>query len=361
MEKIKLYQQIFNSIRCGDIPQKPKEFSEEEWIYYLKEEKIPGLCKKNGLNATQESTNKMESEIKKEYFKLMMLNHYRKNEAKRIIKAQNSKGIIPVILKGIYMQEYIYPKGEIRFSNDIDLYVPKKDEFNKSVEIIVNLGYKKYVYRNNLWQEKFSKGVTFLRIKNDDTKNFLNIDLHKKILFCSCDKRSHLNIPFEQDEFYEYSDYDGFKVKIMKRELAIVYSIYHHFKIHNFANFINFYDIILLLKNSDNLNFDLIYDIAKKIEYYDETRMVLEFCDDFINNKNLRDLSQVLNKNYKNSFAEKIGYVKGCFNKMVYLYAYLFPECKFLKSIYGENKSCLALRFSDIFSKTKSIRKKFFN
>lgn len=360
MEKIKLYQQIFNSIRCGDIPQKPTEYSEEEWICYLKEAKIPGLCKKIGLSATQKSTEKKESEIKKEYFKLMLLSNFRKNESKRIIKAQNSQGITPVILKGIYLQEYIYPKGEFRFSNDIDLYVTKKDDFNKSVEIIVNLGYKKYLYRSNLWQKRFSKGFTFLKIRNSDIKNFINIDLHKDLLFCPSDKRNHLNIPFEQDEFYEYSDYEDCRVKIMKRELALIYLIYHHFKIHRFSNFINLYDLILL-KDSNNLNIDLIYDIAKKIDYYDETRKVLELCDDFINNRNLKDLSQVLNKNYKNSFIEKIGYVKGCFNKIIYLYAYLFPSCKFLKSIYGKNRSCLALRFSDIFSKTKSIRKKFFN
>lgn len=360
MEKIKLYQQIYNSIKCGEIPKKPKEFSDEEWIDYLKEAKIPGLCKKNLLSATQKSTGKIESEIKKEYFKLMLLSNFRKNESKRIIKAQNSQGIIPVILKGIYLQEYIYPKGVFRFSNDIDLYVSKKDELKKSVEIIENLGYKKYLYRSNLWQKKFSKGFTFLKIRNSDIKNYINIDLHKELLFCSSDKRSYINIPFEQDEFYEYSDYEDCRVKIMKRELALIYLIYHHFKIHKFSNFINLYDLILL-KDSNNLNMDLIYDIAKKIDYYDETRMVLELCEDFINNRNLRDLSQVLNKNYKNSFFEKIGYVRGYTNKIIYLYAYLFPSCKFLKSIYGDNKNCFALRLNDIFLKTKSIRKKFFN
>lgn len=357
MKELLLYKNIYDAIKKGEIPPKPQEMEESEWIDYLKRTKVAGVIKHIRLNGNNDSNSQLEKEMRKEYFRIMMLDNYRKAVAKRIIQIQNENGIVPVILKGLYLQEYVYPKGEFRFSSDIDIYVRDDNDYKKSVEILEKLGYHKYVYQSDLWQKKFSKGITFL--KGDSYLNYFGIDLHKELFFNSNDKRYFLNLPFQSEDLYEQVTYEGCQAKIMKRELALIYLIYHHFKIHSFLGFLQIYDL-LLLKNDKKLDTEKIYEIAKKLDYYDETKTILDFCDDFIYGKELNNIDLVLKSSYNNNFFNKIKYVKGFLNKIIYFLCWFFPSCDYLRSINNNDDNCLKLRLNDIILKIRDIKRKLF-
>jgi hypothetical protein len=354
----KQLKNIYDALKEGAFPKNPEGFNDEEWIKYLKDTKVCGLFKSVILRKNGIIESLVEKEIRKEYFRLLLFNRQRREEAVRIIGMLNDVGIVPTILKGIYLQDFIYPEGEIRPSDDIDIFVANKKEFQKAQEIIESLGYKQYIYQSKIWQAVFSKSFTYMNNKEHHYyPTYVNIDLHKELLFNNTDKRAYLNIPFKDEKLYEEAKYGNCSVKVMKKEAALAYLIFHHIKIHQLQNFIQIYDLLLFRRNN-YIDWEKLKEITTRMNYWDETKRILDIVDTFFDEINEKELEFLVNESFKNTFLFKMRNVKGIHLKILWIYVWLLPSKQFLRSSNSKNKNYLFLRAKDLSTKINMIFEK---
>ena len=339
-----LFKIIYKSVTEGNLPEQPSFLTEQEWIEYLKSTRVCGLFKKVAFSGDRYD-NILQNEIRKEYLKLLMLNSRRKQETLSILQKCNEYGIRPVILKGVFLQEFIYPEGEVRPSSDIDLFIQKKEDYEICKKIVEDLGYHKYIYASELWEKVFSKGTTYISNSASNALIF-SVDLHHHLFFGSKDKREYVNQAFEDEKLYEECFFGDSQVKVMKREIAFCYLIFHHLKIHSISKFTDFYDLLLLRKNCA-LNLEVIKDVAKRVNILKETEEVLKEIDLFLKDTKKVELNIIFSKPLDTSFNYKLKCIKGVFYKVLWLYIWFFPSLRFLQSVNPGKKSFLALRLSD--------------
>jgi hypothetical protein len=348
----KLWKTIYQALVKREYPHCPVGYSVTDWIEYLKKQRISALVY-NAIKTTkisQEEEREIFNSLKLEFLKLWNLNEIRSKEAFNVIKAISQKNIDVILMKGFYLQHYIYNSGEIRPSSDIDIMILDEKQFSNSMEIISQMGYKKFLYYSDSWERHFMKSVTWLPAIRG---LYFEVDVHRSLVYNKTDKRKGFDLAFTPSEVYSTEHFRGIPVKIMTPAACFLYMSYHSFEVHSDCrSFLWLYDLILL---SERFRKDdpLFIKLVEKTKTHDLMDYIFGLIDEMkhFNENNQIMLSCKVDRIH--SFKEKFSNVNGIWNKAIWLMLWLFPSTEYLKANYDPDKSLVYLRYLYLWEKIK--------
>ncbi|MCX7829638.1 MAG: nucleotidyltransferase family protein, partial [Acidobacteria bacterium] len=286
-----------------------------------------------------EDKEKIKSERVKEqllyyYFHFLGANEIIRNRIKSLIRKLNENSISPLILKGIELQDNLYPKPELRPTSDLDILILNQENFKNAMSEIIRNNYKMYEYRNKSYPLLFSKDIAFIPA---DGKG-VNIELHQSIRYSKNDKRRKYDEVFYENENLLLYDKGQIKYFGFCNEANYLYLCHHAFVSHrNLQRIIWILDLMLLRKKCEGEKLKEIAEKSQMKEAYDYAEVFL----DAIAKKSESGCIFVSNKSHYQQSAfiklfDEFMNVDGFIKKTLWLLIWFFPNKDFLKKRYGE-------------------------
>ncbi len=171
-------------------------------------------------------------------------------EAKNILKCLDEATIEFTPIKGVLLDQNVYPKKYLRFFSDIDLLFPNSTEIKKAEQILLNLGFN-HVFSN-------ARESVFRKYRHGQS---IHCDMHHSLTFFN---------------FFEYPKIGGFwrktseatvsgvKVKVMSPEYMLIVLCLHSF-LHGSFSLLDLSDAICILTKYADFNWHFI---SKQLEEY---------------------------------------------------------------------------------------------
>jgi hypothetical protein len=178
------------------------------------------------------------------------------HELKKVLKALNANGIIPIILKGAYLSEKIYQDIGARFFNDVDILV-RKQEFARAENILFGLGYGYTAPERAKEARQLGGQISFC-------KNNSVIDLHWDIVDLERFNRvCAINIEDFWQRSHEIEMFEG-KIRELSVEDLMLYLLLHLSLQHCFQGRKLYQDIReVLLRMGDLINWQSVVERSK--------------------------------------------------------------------------------------------------
>jgi len=205
------------------------------------------------------------TQMRRDYYANSARNAMIYEETKSILRALNNNNIKPILLKGIFLLEYIYENAAARSVVDVDLLI-KKEELPAVNEILNSLGYNSpptYDYFIN--RDSLSSINTLVYRKKDTFWFFVHLHWHfinstwpLDFLVRNIDMENIWNkaMVFKIDEVNFFG---------LSYEHLLIYLCCHSF-LHNFDRLILSYDIAYVIrKYHDKIDWDSLIDEAEKL------------------------------------------------------------------------------------------------
>lgn len=171
-------------------------------------------------------------------------------EAKRIFKCLDEAAIKFTPMKGVLLDQNVYPKKHLRYFSDIDLLFPNGTELYKGEQILLNLGYNQ-IFSN-------ARESVFRKYRYGQS---IHCDMHRSLTFFN---------------FFEYPKISGLwrttstqtvsgkKVNVMSPEYMLTVLCLHSF-LHGSFSLLDLSDIIHILKKYTDFDWQFI---CKQIDEY---------------------------------------------------------------------------------------------
>ena len=332
-------------------PSSKLHLSNEIINLLLKEKVLPYYYFKCSEKIDDDSIKEI---VKKHYLYSYCQNEAYRIKAKKMIKRMNDIGIIPIILKGIDLQDNFYPKVELRPTSDLDILIVNDDQLSKANEEIKKMGYEIYQYRSQKYAQYFCKDSAY--ICHD--KREVMVELHNGLRFSKNDKRRFYDEMLFQEENLILHTNEEIQYLGFSAETNYLYLCYHAFQSHfNLKRVLWLLDLFVLREKMDE---GKMRSMAKSIDL----EYLVEWTEDLLNwLSGKEDKKPVLERERSPRFysIQKIKReffnIKGLNKKMLWILIWLFPEEDFLKKRYGDNLGVIGLYFTYYFRMCKSLLK----
>ena len=171
-------------------------------------------------------------------------------EAKIILKCLDEAAIEFTPIKGVLLDQNVYPKKHLRFFSDIDLLFPNSTEIKRAEQILLNLGFD-HVFSN-------ARESVFRKYRHGQS---IHCDMHRSLTFFN---------------FFEYPKIGGFwrktseatvsgiKLEVMSPEYMIIVLCLHSF-LHGSFSLLDLSDAIRILTKYSDFNWRFI---SKQLDEY---------------------------------------------------------------------------------------------
>jgi len=321
---------------CFESYQETDKNEKAELLKFLVNEKVAPFyylkCKE------RIEDKELKNTLKSSYFHFLAANIIYREKVKNIIRLLNSVGVVPLILKGIDLQDNLYEKPEMRPSSDLDLLILDEEDYKKALEMIFSLGYQLYLYRSPKYPFMFSKDVVLMPSRNDG----LMIELHHGLRFGKFDKRRQYDEIFYQKDNLILYDKGDIKYFGLDKEALYVYLSYHTFVSHQDCNRLMWIFDLILLK--DKVDEKKQMELASKSDMEETLKESQKVLEDLLRKQIAAPCQFVREKEILNydilKLADEFINIRGIAKKIVWLSIWFFPKKEFLKKRYGEDK-CL--------------------
>ena len=332
-------------------PSPELNLSSEMMNLLLKERVLPYFYFKLSEKIDDESIKEI---LKKHYLIFFCQNKAYRIKAEKIIKRMNDIGIVPIILKGIDLQDNFYPKIELRPTSDLDILIINGEQFHQANDEIKRMNYNLYQYRSKKYANYFSKDFAYLCADRNDVM----VEIHNGLRFGKNDKRCHHDEIFYKEENLILHERGKIQYLGFSAEANYLYLIYHAFQSHfNLKRALWLLDLFVI---KDKMDKDKMRALAKKVDL----EYLVEWTEDLLNwlsGKEEKKPNFERERSPRFYSIEKIKReffnIEGLNKKMVWILIWLFPEKDFLKKRYGDNISAVSLYFIYYFRMCKSLFK----
>jgi len=355
-QEIATWRAICVSLRSGSVPARPEGLEVSGWVDYLRKQRISGIVygeSKNGKAGTTEQ-DEIRGKLKDDFIRLQSLRKIRESEATAILSALGKKNIEPVILKGLYLQNFVYGDDLVRPSSDIDLLITDPKGFEMAVDVVAGLGYRKFLYYSDGWERKFMKSTTMVPC---DKGLYFEVDCHRSLVYGIYDKRRNFDRALMSEPCYERAQFRGLPVKVLSPEANFAYMAYHALEVHHDCrSFLWLYDLVKLL-DLERFSIARLKEIAREagceelIEY--SLYLVARVTGP---NESGFPAPEITKDRKEHSFREKFENIDGVINKAAWLGLWLFPSKEYLRNHYGSAGSGRSLRLRYVLEKIKKRR-----
>lgn len=342
-EKFKLFKKIFEHIFLKE--KIKKEEIDENLINELNYQRVLPYYYHSCKEKIDDEY--LKKRLKAHYFQFLGANDIYRLEVKHVIDKLNKNNIIPVVLKGVSLQDSLYERPELRPSMDLDLLLIDQLCFKRSLEVLNELGYKEIIYRTNIYKERFAKEVVLVPDKNLR----LMIEVHHSLRFGLSDRRRKYDALLVGFDKFREQNIENVKYYGLSYEVNYVFLLYHFLVSHvNIKRLIWILDIYLLQKRVDKKKvkeiFELMENELKGIEDYFNSIL------DGLLTQNLR--SGFLIKQDKHDYEivkmkREFKNIEGLKAKILWILSYLFPSSNFLKKRYNKESKYFLLYLKYIF------------
>jgi hypothetical protein len=231
-----------------------KVYDDEAWVSAFEkaqEQNITALMASVILELPKELQPKNVADWQRVLIQTVYAMGKKNAEFERVVKLLSDDGIIPLCLKGTVIKN-LYPVPELRTMGDFDILIDESER-NKAEILLAKNGYT--VNKDTLFSEVAKDGV------NGE-------------LFCSLEEEFRNDTEYWNKKIRENTYlYEGRLLLTQSYEFA--YSVIHAAKHITEAGcgIRNLFDVVVLLQNRENIDFNLVEEICKaqgyeKVLYY---------------------------------------------------------------------------------------------
>ena len=306
-----------------------------------------GCLKKDELPSRE--LEDIRKALRDEYIRLQSLRKIREDEAATVLEALAELEIVPVLLKGLYLQEYIYGKEQVRPSSDIDILIDNDGDFELAVSAVAKLGYSKYVYYSEAWEHMFMKSTTLLP---DSIRIYFQVDLHRSLVYSRNDRRKKFDTVLMTPENYKTKQYKGKPVRILTPEASFLYLAFHALEVHYDCRTLVWLTDLIGLTKSEGFDEGKLKALARKADCSDLVEYALYLIGRVVNGPATGINFEVMKEKGDFSFREKLRNIDGLLNKACWLFLWLFPSSEYLADHYGPDGGSLGRRLKYLAEKT---------
>ncbi|MFB3850652.1 MAG: nucleotidyltransferase family protein [Acidobacteriota bacterium] len=284
---------------------------------------------------------KVKTKLKNIYFHFLGANEILRMKSEFIIKRINEIGIVPVILKGIELQDNLYPKPELRPSSDLDILVLNQKDFDLSLNELLKMGYRIYEYRSIKFPMIYGKDLVLIPPES----NGLMVELHHSLRFGKCDRRRKYDEIFYTPANLVIRNNGKIKYYGFSNEANYAYLSHHTFQSHhNLKRLIWVLDLLLLRDRLDQKRIKEIAEESNTKELIDFSYKLLDAI--LLTDKNSDCFISEVQSNKKSALIKlknEFKNIDGISKKLLWLLIWFFPNKVFLKKRYGEKKNIFSL------------------
>lgn len=281
-----------------------------------KNKMLPFLCVSFDTYTT---TEKMQNLLFNVYAEEVIRNKNQKDSLNEIKALFDKNNIEYYCYKGFSLKE-LYPREELRFMSDLDIYVGKK-QIKKANRILKKNGYKKI--------ESWTHDITFSNDKN------VILELHHSFQTETNFGKEHIESIMKNLKRKDTSFELSFENK-NDEYIVLFFHLLRHQKLSG-VGIKSFLDMYLFVKKyKEQLDFDYIHKVYESTKYYDDCLIIEEYIFDMFNDR-FDDLSSSIIEqgvfgNLERFSENELNDSNG--SKIKWLIKKMFPSITEIKGIY---------------------------
>ena len=347
---------IWQAVETGDLSILPVGDGSEDWAAYIRSQRMSGILygclnKEGSRSASHENIRK---ELRDDYIRLQSLRKIRADEADAVLETLRSVAVTPLLMKGLYLQEFVYGRDKARPSSDIDILIENGEDFDRAVKAVAGLGYRKYEYYSSAWERRFMKSTTLIP---DSKRLYFEVDLHRSLVYSRNDRRWKFDAVLLSSERQETRDYRGKKVRTLSPEANFLYLAYHALEIHDNCRSLVWLADLIELSKIEGFSGENVRSLAREAGCPGLPEYAFYLMGRLVTGDPGPEAGpKILKGKRGHSSREKFLNVDGFFNKIWWLMLWLFPSGKYLAGYYGPGAGSLTGRMKYLAEKT-GIRK----
>ena len=340
------WKKIFSDLDGRERPSPATGMSEWDWIDYLVAQRIaPYYYFKCSANGGLVPGVRLTSGLKRYYLQFIAANEIYRREAYDLLGLINGQGVVPLLVKGIQLQNSVYPLPGLRPTSDLDLIVRDKDEFNAAAAVLQSMGYNRYLYRSDNYARYVLKDIALLPPEGRKVM----VELHHSLRFGRWDDRKAFDEPFFEDGNIGLAESGGVRYKELRAEANYLYLCYHSFHSHfNSSSALWINDIRMVGEKAAASGEDLdklsektltagCLRMGKNVVGSLEggTDQLPDFVDDTGTVKSMSDAE----------IMEEFGHLDSAAKKLIWLKWWVFPDHGYIRNKYGTRKNWLFIYY----------------
>jgi hypothetical protein len=237
--------------------------------------------------------------MKLSYMDVVKQNMSMSSELIRIIKFFDENNIEAIPFKGPVLSELAYGDVISRQYSDLDILI-KKNDLEKAYILLESNDYllelDNHFLKNKLFLEKNSDVSFYNKQKN------ITVELHWRLF------KSQFSKEIDKIDIFKNKDHfllNNNKISIFQNELLLVYLCMHGSK-HNWERIEWILDIDKLLRNLEKIDFNLVFEISKKLHCLKMLNLGLVLSNIIYDSPILSD---TFNKSKKEYFNKNIEFI----------------------------------------------------
>jgi hypothetical protein len=335
-----IWKRVFSDLANEGNTSGRDGIGDDEWISILVRERIAPYyyyrCRQFNNFA---SRSYLREALKRYYMHFLAANEIYKREALELLKVLNNEGIIPILFKGIQLQNEVYCVPELRPTSDLDIVIKDEKQFDKTMAFMIKMGYGKYPYRSYNYARNVLKEIVFMPPENRK----IMIELHHSFRFGRWDKRRKYDKIFLQDDHIHICESNGVKYYGLNRDANYLFLCYHAFQSHiNIKSILWINDLFLIQKEleGNEREIEKLSEETLTVDQYKFCNYLLneikqgkaprpDFIDDSCSDEDISSSKVYLE--FKN--------IDGRLRKLTWIMWWVLPNYRYLKQKYGVKRS----------------------
>jgi hypothetical protein len=334
------WKKVFSNLENKSSASGPDGISDDEWISFLVKERIAPYyyyeCNRQGNFA---NSIILKEALKRYYIHFMAANEIYKREALELLKVLNNEGIIPVLFKGIQLQNEVYFSPELRPTSDLDIVIKNKSQFDKAMTLLNGMGYRKFPYRSDRYARNVLKEIVFLPPESKK----INVEIHHSLRFGKWDKRRIYDEVLLNDDNIHIVEANGVKYYGLNDDANYIFLCYHAFQSHINIKSILWINDLFLLKEKLGGNESEVEILSEKTLAVDQYKFGNYLLNEIKHGINPRLIYVDDSRSVEDMSSSKVYLefknIDGNIRKMIWIMWWLMPNYFYLKQKYGVNRS----------------------